>query len=198
MICPDRAQTPMRNSFDSLRLVPHVCVRHQTVPAGLFGSPNLQCWGTRAWLPRFWNLSSGKVANFPAYSKPTWLCGHTSSHVTDTYRSPDQVTGFRFRHAMYPTFHPDPCTCNLPAPPKNLVFKRSYFCMCERKNPDESCVGIDTNYRSGNHHGESQFHARRNLRGSNSPRNWGRTGGDVLCDTAVLHSGHIQRLNTHQ
>ena len=82
--------------------------------------------------------------------------------------------------------------------PKNLVFKRSYFACVERKILDESCVGIAANYRSGNHHNECQFYARGNRRGSNSPGICGRTGGDVRCDNAVLHCGHIQRLNTHQ
>ena len=79
--------------------------------SGLFGSPNLQCWGTRARLPRLWNLSSGKATNSPAYSKSPWLCGPTGN-ATVTCRSLDQVTGFRFRHAVCPTFHPVPCTCN--------------------------------------------------------------------------------------
>ena len=83
--CPD---SHANHPFDSLQPAPHVCVRHQTVPAGLFGSPNLQCWGITGMATSLpWNLSSGKVANFPAYPSRLGFAGHTSSHVPDSYLS---------------------------------------------------------------------------------------------------------------
>ena len=82
--------------------------------------------------------------------------------------------------------------------PKNLVFKRSYFACVKERTLMRVVWGLILTIAVAIIMVKVSFHARRNLRGSNSPRNWGRTGGDVLCDTAVLHSGHIQRLNTHQ